>query len=564
MFPSAPSEPAAAPGGEPPGRSIRPTEGQVLHSRLQWQTLGRLIVTSVLLGITLLLVGDASDHQAFTPTALLVLIGCTFALSAGLSVGLTGRSSPRRLQGTAWTYVVWDLVLATGLVYLSGGAGSALSILFGAAVLNTAVTLNPRQTLSVATAAALLYLSLALSLASGWIPIPPDQAPAAYALENAALSFALLSNLLGLFLVGVLGATLAGRLGQADARTQRLGRLNDDIVRSLSSGLITADENGHILAINPAGATLLGEPRGELVGTLLTQRLPINLAAKGRRGEGLAQRANGERFPIGYTQTPLVGANGEPSGSLLLFQDLSEIKSLRDKADTAERLAVMGRLASALAHEIRNPLGSISGAVQMVRDVAELGEEDQRLLTIVLEEVERLNELVSAMLDLSRPPALRRETVELRDLAEGVVAMAAADTTLNTIPVVIDGATSATVDADSGKLRQVLWNLLKNAIQASPADGKVELSLEAQDDVCILDVRDHGSGIDPEQAPRLFEMFYSKRDQGIGLGLAVVKQIVDSHGGRIEAQNHPDGGALFRLRLPRPSSIDPREATKTS
>ena len=221
----------------------------------------------------------------------------------------------------------------------------------------------------------------------------------------------------------------------------------------------------------------------------------------------------------------------------------------------------MGRLATGLAHEIRNPLSSISGSVEMVREGNALSPEDGRLLGIVISEVERLNSLVTTMLQVGRPSQIQTEAIDLRSIASDVAAVARGEATASnglriqeTSP---DEPVIVTVDPD--RMRQVIWNLVKNAVQASPHRGTVEVRTGMDENGrAYLEIADEGPGIGTAQRERLFDMFYSGRSHGVGLGLALVKQIVDQHKGTIEILDREGPGTCFRITLPRErSSVRP-------
>jgi signal transduction histidine kinase len=273
-----------------------------------------------------------------------------------------------------------------------------------------------------------------------------------------------------------------------------------------------------------------------------------------KRADATGLRADGSEFPMGYTLSALLDANGESSGLLLAFQDLTEIRTLRNRAEAAQRLAALGQLATGLAHEIRNPLSSISGSVEMVREGNALGAEDRRLLGIVVSEVERLNSLVTTMLQVGRPSQIETEPLDLRSIASEVVAVARGEATAsNGLRIEVIGPDEPIIaTVDPGRMRQVVWNLVKNAVQASPHRGKVEVRT-GRDDAgrAFLEVADEGAGIGAAHRERLFDMFYSGRSHGVGLGLALVKQIVDQHRGRIEIIDRNVAGTCFRVTLPR-------------
>lgn len=508
-----------------------------LIRRLQGLLLVRLVVATVLLGGMLYVTSDRG-YSGFTSTALIALIAMTFAGSALFGGLLLSRTATAALVGSQLGF---DLLLATGFVYLSGAASSFFTSLYGVTILAAAVVSSPLGTRVATIVAVGLYLVVALGIPFGVFPPPPDQPTSLYALQDTELGFVVLANLFGLGLVGVLSERLATRLDLAGASLRKAKELTRGVVESLTSGLLTMDPSGTISSANSAAARLLGSEADLLVGLPVTQFLP--LAADHGRGEGEATGADGNKFPVGYTSAPLRGEQG----ALVLFTDLTEIRSLREAASRADRLATLGRLASGLAHEIRNPLGAISGSVQMVRD--SVTGEDKSLLDIVLSEVDRLNDLVTQMLDVARPPVLRRAPTLIHELCAEVVLMTRADESFRNVRFRAEGG-SAPVNVDSARFRQLIWNLLKNAAQASPPGGEVSLVTSETDTTVVLTVSDEGDGIDESQREHLFDMFSSGHDHGIGLGLAVVRQIVDTHGATIHVTNNENAGAQFVVEIP--------------
>lgn len=534
-----------------------------LKQGLQWLMGGRLLVAGVLLGATLALTFNADvGFAAFTPTMLISLTAATFFVTlvfAGWAL------SDSRIGMLAIAQFAWDVVWVTGLVYVTGAAGSVLSILYGIVILMAALLLGARAAYLTALASGVLFLTLSVAVANGWVEPPIDQPSRQYALETPELGFAMLTNMLGLALVAGLAGSLAGRLRQTGGALRRaaesaasLVRLNDDIVRSLSSGLLTTDLAGDIQTANAAAGEILSSPTAALQGRPLADFLPVEVAVPdaSHRGEGEARRGDGEVFPVGFTANPLVGTDDAITGTVISFQDLTDIRLLERNSNRADRLAVLGRLAAGLAHEIRNPLSSISGSVQLVRDAEALGEEDRHLLGIVLAEVERLDELVSTMLFVGRPQEPERSRVDLAIIAGEVVAMAKKGPgAKHDVNIEVDVAAAPVMClGDAAQLRQVVWNLLKNAIQATPAHGDVNVSVHPNDaGDAVIEVSDNGAGVDEELAEQLFEMFTSGREHGVGLGLALVKQIVDAHAGTVSVRNQEGGGALFSVSVPGPS-----------
>jgi two-component system, NtrC family, sensor histidine kinase PilS len=524
----------------------------------------RLGVATLLLGGTLLLTLDSrGGSDSFTPRYLMLLIAAMYASSILFSLWVMRQTQRGH---AAMAQVAFDLLLTSNLVYITGGAGSAFTFLYGVAVLMAAMVIGPFAAKLTGGSAIVLFIGVTVGLQSRLIPAPPDQPTDAYHMPAVELIYAALLNVLGLLLVTLLAAGLAerlisagGQLKRAEASAAELTRLNTDIVNSLTSGLLTTDLVGRIQTVNPAGADMLHVDASALVGEPIARFLPIDIAnvqstasSPSMRDEGRATRPDDSRFPVGFSLTALTDAQGQLRGRLVVFQDLSEIVRLREAATRGERLAVLGRLSAGLAHEIRNPLSSISGSVELVRSSKQLEEEDRRLLGIVLREVERLDDLVSTMLLVGKPREPLRRQVDLRLLVEEVVAMArrgpACDSGVYITTELPEEPVYAWVDGD--QIRQVLWNLVKNALQASPRASTVCLRAHSEPEAAVFEVIDEGRGIDERQRERIYDMFHSERTHGAGIGLALVRQIIDAHGGSIDIISEQRRGATFVVRVP--------------
>jgi two-component system sensor histidine kinase HydH len=223
-----------------------------------------------------------------------------------------------------------------------------------------------------------------------------------------------------------------------------------------------------------------------------------------------------------------------------------QLEEAEIRAERAEKMAELGRLAAGLAHEIRNPLGAISGSVQMLRTGA-ANEDDRQLCDIILKESSRLNDLVSDMLDLARPRAPERGRADLGRILDDVVSLASrSGRGAEDVEIVRSGTRSLMWEVDEGQIRQLIWNLVRNAIQASAAGGTVRVKLESERRT-ILTVADDGKGIDSEAKKHLFDVFFTTRSHGTGLGLAVVKRIADDHGFSVIVESEDGAGARFMV-----------------
>jgi two-component system, NtrC family, sensor histidine kinase HydH len=234
------------------------------------------------------------------------------------------------------------------------------------------------------------------------------------------------------------------------------------------------------------------------------------------------------------------------------------------RAEEAEKLAVLGRVAAGLAHEIRNPLGAIAGSIELLRESPALGTEDRELCELVRRETERLDALVSDMLELARPRTLSLERFDAAAVAREVATLASRTGRGADVALVVGGGASVRIEADPAQLRQLLWNLVRNAVQASAAESEVEVVVGHDGEDVVLEVRDRGPGIAPGARARIFDAFYSTRSKGTGIGLAVVRRIVEAHGWSIEVLDREGGGARFVVRAPSPKEAEEeaRDAAK--
>lgn len=535
-------------------------ELKLTRRRLKYFMIARLVVASVLLGSALYIAVDEQvGFHAFTPSVLITLFVLMYASTLLFALALT---RAQRTDRVIYVQIAFDLLVTTILVFLMGGLNSGFTFLYGVTVLMAAMVMGPVQARMTGACASILYLGIGICLAKGWLPFPPDQSEKVYTLDTPELVRVSITNLFGLLLVTILASGLASRLritgGElriAKASAAQLARLNNDIVRSLGSGLLTTDLKGEIQTVNPTGVEIFRCTEQALIGRRVDSILRglepgVKIVS---RAESTATRPDDTTFPVGFSTNALLNEEGDDIGLVIVFQDLTEIAQLRDAANRADRLATLGRLSAGLAHEIRNPLNSISGSVELVRDSPRLDQQERRLLSVILKESDRLNELVTTMLQVGRPVEPQLQNQALGQLVEEVVEMARRNPSTNRDVNVETDLSEEPVTAcvDGDQIKQVLWNLIKNAIQASPSGATVRVGLKkGGSDQAVIEVSDEGLGIDSENTEKIFEMFHSDRIHGAGIGLALVRQIVDAHKGSIVVKSSPNQGATFRVAIP--------------
>jgi signal transduction histidine kinase len=312
-----------------------------------------------------------------------------------------------------------------------------------------------------------------------------------------------------------------------------------------------------VLFANPTAYELLGLS-GQLFG-LDGERLLPGLRSHLDDSGGFRNRFeleirrhdDGRDVVLGLTSSALVDEHGRFLGHVVHFQDVTELRRMERILRRNERLTAIGSLAASVAHEIRNPLAAISGCAELL-EVSTHSEEDERLLRVIRRETTRLADIVNELLDYTRPRALARAEVDLRRDLEQLGESFRADRNHAEIELVLQLPSEPVIaPVDSAQLGQVLWNLVRNAVQAMDGKGRLELGLASSDDEVRLSVRDHGQGIPAEHLDRIFEPFFSTKQSGSGIGLALVHRIVEEHGGTIEVFSEVGVGTHFLVRLPR-------------
>lgn len=543
-----------------------------LRARLHWLMGLRVTIVTLMLGLSLFF-DAAKDERADTFYALIVL---TYALTIPCALFLRKLHTISALVAFFWVQVAIDLALETVLVARTGGVESPFAVLYIITVAVASLIPYRHGALLSACGGIILFGLLAnfqfYGFAEGWgWPMQQHLTPAETFQAFATYALALLT-------VGLLSGTLADQLQRVDQslrdKEQGLNRLqafHENIVQSISSGVFTADAQGMITSFNPAAQDVTGYTISQVLGR--SWREVFNCyggnSADNFQGGALqfvarfeveCKGAKGNRLVLGMTVSPLHEQTDQP-GLVGVFKDLTQVRELEEEMRRKEWMASLGEMSAGMAHEIRNPLGALAGAMQMLRKDAAADATDQRLIEIAIREATRLDAIITEFLQYARPPALRlgehdmnKILAETLDLVQHE-ARARKNITIVTLPAT--GPLRAQVD--QGQMQQVFWNLATNAFDAMPNGGDLTISTRSRHvdvggrkgDVIEIAFQDTGDGIAEENLDKIFLPFFTTKKEGSGLGLAAVHRIVDLHGGWIKVDSQRQKGTRLVVCVPR-------------
>jgi two-component system sensor histidine kinase PilS (NtrC family) len=529
----------------------------------------RVVVVSLfLLSTTFLDIRESVGVSDMALTGIIRMVIATYLVSLVSLVVLW--ISDRSHLFLTYLQIIWDLGFVTALLLLTGGIGSPYSFLYLLTIISASILLSRREALLAASLCAILYgaimdLHYFGRLASfGLTPDPALQ------FEPGALFFIIFINIVAFFLTALLTGYLAERLRASESALRRqaidfeeLERLNSSLVSNLNSGLMTITEKGKIRVFNRYAELLTGVTQASAYDRPLAEIFPGFAPFMDRihdplRDEVTHRAQNGEMMVFGFKSIPFSDKEGSPLGVIIDFQDLTQIKKMKADLERADRLAAIGELSARMAHEIRNPLASISGSVQLIANGGRIDPEDKRLLEIVLRETERLNALIGDFLTYARPTPPNKAHVPLGRLLIDLQSLLQSDERFSHITFHVECPENLLIKADGDQFRQVLWNLFVNAAEAMSGDGVIAVSAaragtskqQHEADAVIITISDTGPGIDEQDLKRLFEPFQSTKPGGTGLGLAMVYRIIETHGGSIRVDSTRGRGTAFTISLP--------------
>ncbi len=544
-----------------------------LRRKLFWLIAIRVGISSLLLGSAV--VAQLTSPGTLSGEPLFLLIGVTYALN--ILWALTLRWA-ERYRWIVDIQLACDALIVSGFIAVTGGITSYFAALYVLPIAAASSVQFRRGGMMIAALSAVLYLAIVMTQYLGLAPllgVPFLDHDGATLPPLRIVAYTAGLNVFLFFSIAFLSGSLADRLQRAGARLERasseiadLQAFNQHVIDSLASGLATTDRQGRILTFNRAAEAITGHRSVSVVGRRLEEvlELPPNVAnelshlsdpSRGRRIETSYRTGDGRQIDLGFTATPLRTPGGN-AGLLFAFQDVTDIKKLDRDARLQQRLAAVGEMAAGIAHEIRNPLASMSGSIQILRQELPLTEDQAQLMDIVLRESERLNDTIRSFLAYARPQRFSIARLDVRRvLNDAALLLRNSSEVLDDHVIEVSvPITEVAFEGDENQIKQMVWNLATNGVRAMRGGGRltlgahVEPSADGSRDSVVLEVSDEGVGIPAEELDAIFQPFRSSFSNGTGLGLAIVHRIVSDYGGEIHVRSTPGRGTTVSVRLP--------------
>ncbi|MBN2105963.1 MAG: PAS domain S-box protein [Deltaproteobacteria bacterium] len=562
-----------------------------LKGRLQLLMLFRVLVAAFFLGIATVTQLRRSD--SFLTPHLIYLYSLT-----GTAFGLTFiyvfvLSFLRRFVFFAYVQIIVDLFLITMLLFITGGINSIFAFLYSVEIIAASICLFISGGLFAATAASILF-PLLITLEHYHVISPFHiGAITATGYERESLFFPIVINVAAFYLVAVLSSFLTEQARKSRQQLQKkqvdlaqLEALNEKIIENMPSGLVTLNQFQQIITFNRAAEEITGYRFAQTymkgiedifpgIATAVSSHSLLSPGSSLTAGFEMAfLRRDGRSRWLGFSGARLKDVSNDEIGTILIFQDLTDFREMQEHLKRIDRLAAVGRLAAGIAHEVRNPLASISGSIQVLQKSLQLDTADKRLMDIIVRESENLSSLISDFTLYARAEAPGHERVVLYTVADEVIDLFKNSTECSPgIAIRQLIPRQITITANRQQIKQVLWNLILNAAQAmTDKSGSITLTAAAVEHGfepaalksgslapaagapaaawVVLKIADEGCGIKRSEINSIFDPFFTTKDAGSGLGLSIVYKIIQEHKGAIDVESEEGKGAVFSVFFP--------------
>lgn len=533
-----------------------------LDKRLRWLIFFRVVIATFLLGIiTFIRIKETEQSQQAELTPVYFIIALTYLFSfASLFIP----KIIKNIRPNIHIQSLSDISLITGLVYVTGGIESIYSVLYPLVIIYSTLFLAGRGGLISASVGSIFY-GVLLDLQYYGVIQPLSLLGYDYNYEAGYIFSRIFIHIISFYIIALLTNFAVKQekmardlLEEKESAFDQLDLLHKSIIESVDSGILTIDLNGNIKSFNKGAEEITGFLRFEIINKKLDDVFPVlssMLNKKNQWKQGGRFEAMGSGKILGCSVTPLVDSNRKKVGNTLIFQDLTVIKEMERKIERNKRLAFVGEMAAGLAHEIRNPLASISGPIQMLSKDLRLDETDRKLMQIILRGKDRLDGFVKDFLLLARPKPSERRDINVKVIIDDLLeSLRFSPEWREDIEVIKNLCNQTSIYGNKAEIRQVIWNIISNAVQAMPEGGKLQIKTREvfNDTKEYLEIRiiDNGCGIEEKNQAKVFEPFYTTKKNGTGLGLAIVNRIMESHMGKIRIKSKPGKGTDCIVLLP--------------
>ncbi len=557
------------------------TNQRILRN-LKGLMLGRVIILTLLLAITFLF-QVFQKRYFFIPLTNKFYYFITFFYLVTIVYALLFKKI-KDLNRYALLQVIIDQFFITVLIFFTGGKESFFPIAYIFSIIASSMTFYKRGALFSASLSSFLYGILLLLQLHNWIN--PSGESASY--EASQIFYSLIIYMAAFYIVALLSGAISEELKkkkkelvQKQVDYNQLEAFNRNVIQSLDSGLLTVDLSGKINFLNRTAEKILNRSGEELQNSFIENLFPrINRVLEEvkkktpefpsdyQRYETLLRDRDGRKTYLGFSISPLTDPAGLLIGHTLIFQDITKFKEMEEQVKRVDKMAAVGVLAAGMAHEIRNPLASLSGSIQMLKGELALDDSQQHLMEITLRESERLNALITDFLLFAQPPQTNRIHTPIRRIVDETIDLFSHSASFcDGIRIVRpNGHEEIRASVDPDQMKQVFWNLFINAAQSMSHGGEIRVQLRKENAWSLtglplsslskgsewirVSIIDSGSGIAPEEKEKIFEPFFTTKENGTGLGLSIVHRIIENHNGLIKVESELGRGSTFTLFLP--------------
>ncbi|MGA2463113.1 MAG: ATP-binding protein [Thermodesulfobacteriota bacterium] len=556
---------------------------QKILKNLKGLMLWRIIILTLLLAITFLF--QVSKKQYFfipLTNRFYYFLSFFYLVTIFYALFLKKVKDLRRFM---FFQIVMDPFFITGLIYFTGGRESSFTITYVFSIIGSSFIFSKRGAFFSASLSTFLYGLILVSQLYHWIH--PVGQPSFY--DPSQIFYSLILYMATFYIVAFLSSIISeelkkkkGELIQKQFDYNQLETFNRNIIQSLDSGLMTINLSGKINFLNRTAEKILNRNREQLQDVSIYDLFPkidevIDKVKKKtsdtfsdyQRYQTLLTNYDGRNIYLGFSISSLTDPEGCIIGHTLIFQDITKYKEMEEQMKRFDKMAAVGLLAAGMAHEIRNPLASLSGSIQMLKSELQLDRSQQQLMEIILRESERLNALITDFLLFAQPPQTNKRPWEIRRVIDETIDLFVHSPFFHEGISVNRPSTHENIQAmiDPDQMKQVFWNLLTNAAQAMFNGGEIRVHLGKQNGISWktglalpvqkrekewvkVSITDSGNGISEQEKEKIFEPFFTTKENGTGLGLSIVHKIIENHYGVIKVESELGKGSTFTVFLP--------------